>query len=102
MAEPEWRHERVVPFAILASRMNDRQPRNMRFVPVKSGDQLDIQSPQHVGDRRVARRTPLIDQMRGFTVKSGISVPSAARVVSARERLERRMVFLISAAFDPA
>jgi transposase len=37
----------------------------MRFVPVKSDDQLDLQSLHRVRERRVMRRTTVVNQIRG-------------------------------------
>src|ERR1700724_860561 len=48
----------------------DRQ--NMRFVPIKTDDQLDLQAMHRVRDRLVARRTSLINQIRGFLLERGI------------------------------
>jgi transposase len=42
----------------------DRQ--NMRFVPIKTDDQLDLQAMHRVRDRLVARRTSVINQLRAF------------------------------------
>ena len=38
----------------------------MRFVPIKSDDQLDLQALHRVRDRWVARRTAVMNQIRGF------------------------------------
>ncbi len=40
--------------------------RNMRFVPIKTDDQLDLQAIHRVRDRPVARRTSVINQIRAF------------------------------------
>src|SRR5882762_6860433 len=48
----------------------DRQ--NMRFVPIKTDDQLDLQAIHRVRDRLVARRTALINQIRAFLLERGI------------------------------
>src|SRR5579863_7119951 len=49
----------------------DRQ--NMRFVPIKTDDQLDLQAMHRVRDRLIARRTSVINQMRAFLLERGIS-----------------------------
>src|ERR1700752_1675271 len=49
----------------------DRQ--NMRFVPIKTDDQLDLQALHRVRDRLVARRTSVINQLRAFLLERGIS-----------------------------
>ena len=45
---------------------------NMRFVPIKTDDQLDLQALHRVRERRVHRRTALINQIRGFLLERGI------------------------------
>ena len=46
---------------------------NMRFVPIKTEDQLDLQALHRVRDRLVARRTSVINQIRAFLLERGIS-----------------------------
>ena len=46
---------------------------NMRFVPIKSDDQLDLQALHRVRDRLVHRRTAVINQIRGFLLERGIT-----------------------------
>ncbi len=46
---------------------------NMRFVPIKTEDQLDLQALHRVRDRLVHRRTGLINQIRGFLLERGIT-----------------------------
>ena len=48
---------------------------NMRFVPIKTDDQLDLQALHRVRDRLVRRRTALINQIRGFLLERGIVFP---------------------------
>jgi hypothetical protein len=48
----------------------DRQ--NMRFVPIKTDDQLDLQAMHRVRDRLVARRTAVINQLRAFLLERGM------------------------------
>lgn len=45
---------------------------NMRFVPIKTDDQLDLQALHRMRDRLVQRRTGLINQIRGFLQERGI------------------------------
>jgi transposase len=47
---------------------------SMRFVPIKSDDQLDLQSLHRVRERWVARRTAVINQIRGLLLERGITV----------------------------
>jgi len=46
---------------------------NMRFVPIKTEDQLDLQALHRVRDRLIARRTSVINQIRAFLLERGIS-----------------------------
>jgi len=46
----------------------------MRFVPIKSEEQLDLQSFHRVRDRWVRRRTSLINQIRGLLLERGITI----------------------------
>ena len=46
---------------------------NMRFVPIKTQEQLDVQALHRVRDRLVQRRTALINQIRGFLLERGIT-----------------------------
>jgi transposase len=46
----------------------------MRFVPVKTDEQLDLQALHRVRDRWVARRTAVMNQMRGFLLERGITM----------------------------
>jgi transposase len=50
------------------------QRANMRFVPLKSQDQLDLQAIHRVRDRLMQRRTSLINQLRAFFLERGITV----------------------------
>src|SRR5215469_5554601 len=58
---------------------------NMRFVPIKTEDQLDLQAMHRVRDRLVQRRTALINEIRGFLLDRGIIF--AARPIRLRENL---------------
>jgi transposase len=44
----------------------------MRFVPIKTDDQLDLQAMHRVRDRLVARRTSVINQLRAFLLERGM------------------------------
>jgi transposase len=46
---------------------------NMRFVPIKTDEQLDLQAMHRVRDRLVQRRTAIINQTRGFLLERGIT-----------------------------
>ena len=45
---------------------------NMRFVPIKTDDQLDLQALHRVRERLVSRRTSVINQVRAFLLERGI------------------------------
>src|ERR1700745_1937372 len=46
----------------------------MRFVPIKTDDQLDLQSLHRVRERWVVRRTAVINQIRGMLLERGITM----------------------------
>jgi len=46
---------------------------NMRFVPIKTEDQLDLQALHRVRERLVHNRTEVINQLRGFLLERGIT-----------------------------
>ena len=46
----------------------------MRFVPVKSAAQLDLQALHRARDRLVTQRTGLINQIRAFLLERGIAL----------------------------
>jgi transposase len=48
---------------------------SMRFVPVKTEEQLDLQAIHRVRERWVMRRTAVINQIRGLLLERGITVP---------------------------
>jgi len=45
----------------------------MRFVPIKTTDQLDLQAVHRVRDRLISRRTGVINQLRAFLLERGIT-----------------------------
>lgn len=51
---------------------------NMRFVPIKSVEQQDMQSLHRARSLEVANRTALINQIRGFLLENGIVLPKGA------------------------
>ena len=46
--------------------------KNMRFVPIKTDDQLDLQGIHRVRDRLISRRTAVINQIRAFLLERGM------------------------------
>jgi transposase len=48
-------------------------------VPIKSDDQLDLQSLHRVRERWVVRRTAVINQIRGLLLERGITMPKGRK-----------------------
>ena len=63
----------------------------MRFVELKSEEQLDMQSLHRARDRLVGERTALINQLRAFLLERGIIVPQG------RRKLELHLETLLAA-----
>ena len=55
----------------------------MRFVPIKSDDQLDLQSLHRVRERWVIRRTAVVNQILGLLLERGITLRKGRRYVDA-------------------
>jgi transposase len=55
----------------------------MRFVPIKSDDQLDLQSLHRIRERWVMRRTAVVNQIRGLLLDRGITVRKGRRHLDA-------------------
>ncbi|MDX1555602.1 MAG: IS110 family transposase [Xanthomonadales bacterium] len=53
----------------------------MRFVPLKSEAQLDLQVIHRARQRLVVRRTSLINQLRAILLERGITVPQRRRIL---------------------
>ena len=53
---------------------------SMRFVPIKTDDQLDLQSLHRVRERWVVRRTAVINQIRGLLLERGITIRKGRRI----------------------
>jgi len=68
----------------------------MRFVPVKSIEQQDLQSLHRVRDRLVSQRTALINHTRGLLAEYGLVYPKGAARFADRVRAE-----LAEAALSP-
>jgi transposase len=62
----------------------------MRFVPIKTEDQLDLQALHRVRDRLIFRRTSVINQLRAFLLERGIVVRTG------RGYLRKRMPALLA------
>lgn len=63
----------------------------MRFVELKSEEQLDMQSLHRARDRLVGERTALINQLRAFLMERGVIVPQG------RRKLEMHLEILLAA-----
>lgn len=55
----------------------------MRFVPLKTDDQLDMQSVHRVRERWVTRRTAVVNQIRGLLFERGIVLRQGRRHLEA-------------------
>ena len=55
----------------------------MRFVPIKTDDQLDMQSLHRVRERWVMRRTAIVNQVRGLLLERGITLQKGRSHVDA-------------------
>src|SRR3954453_8648623 len=47
---------------------------NMRFVPIKTEEQLDLQSLHRVRERWVMRRTAIVNQIRSLLLERGLTL----------------------------
>src|SRR6202043_1596772 len=73
---------RLIPAQFVKSNKNDFidaeaiaeavERKNMRFVPIKTDDQLDLQAIHRVRDRLISRRTAVINQLRAFLLERGL------------------------------
>lgn len=53
----------------------------MRFVPIKSDEQLDLQSLHRVRERWVGRRTAAVNQIRGLLLERGVTMRKGRKYV---------------------
>ncbi len=75
----------------------------MKFVAIKSVEQLDLQALHRIRERLVSQRTGVINQIRAFVLERGIAVRQGAaalrmelpRILAATERLSPRMIQII-------
>jgi transposase len=51
----------------------------MRFVPIKTEEQLDLQALHRVRERWVMRRTAVVNQIRGLLLERGLTLPKGRR-----------------------
>ena len=82
---------------------------NLRVVPEKSQDQLDLQACHRVRSRLVSRRTATINQIRSFLIEQGIAVRVGLRALrkslfaileNRRDEISPRMTRLILGLYD--
>jgi transposase len=59
-----------------------QRPR-MRFVPIKTEEQLDLQALHRVRERWVMRRTAVVNQIRSLLLERGLTMPKGRRYVDA-------------------
>jgi transposase len=73
--------------------------KNMRFVPIKTDDQLDLQAIHRVRDRLIARRTSVINQLRAFLLECGLVFAKSPAKLRERmpEILETKISLLVCA-----
>src|SRR6202161_2510505 len=57
-----------------------QRPR-MRFVPIKTEEQLDLQALRRVRERWVMRRTAVVNQIRSLLLERGLTLPKGRRHV---------------------
>lgn len=51
----------------------------MKFVPIKTADQLDLQAMHRIRERAVSQRTRVVNQIRAFMLERGIAVRQGMR-----------------------
>jgi len=56
----------------------------MRFAPIKTVSQLDVQALHRVRTRLIARRTGVINQLRGLLLERGVTFPVGRRALGER------------------
>jgi transposase len=57
---------------------------NMRFVPIKTEEQLDLQAVHRERERWVRRRTAVVNQIRGLLPEHGLTLPKGRQHVEQR------------------
>jgi transposase len=75
----------------------------MKFVAIKSVEQLDLQALHRIRERLVSQRTSVINQIRAFALERGIAVRQGAAalriqlptILATTERLSPRMILII-------
>jgi transposase len=57
--------------------------KNMRFVPIKTDDQLSLQAIHRIRDRLISRRAAVIDQITAFLLERGMVFATKAAKLKA-------------------
>jgi len=72
----------------------------MRFVPIKTEEQLDLQAVHRVRERWVMRRTAVVNQIRGLLLERGLPIPKGrSHVAEALLEIQRDASVKLSDAF---
>jgi transposase len=72
----------------------------MRFVPIKTEEQLDLQAVHRVRERWVVRRTAAVNQIRGLLLERGLPIPKGrSHVNEALLEIQRDASVKLSDAF---
>ena len=56
-----------------------RSTARMRFVPIKTEEQVDLQALHRVAERWVMRRTAVVNQIRSLLLERGLTLPKGRR-----------------------
>jgi transposase len=75
----------------------------MKFVAIKTVEQLDLQGLHRIRERLVCQRTSVINQIRAFLLERGIAVRQGLRtlrtempiVLAKTDKLSQRMIHMI-------
>jgi transposase len=72
----------------------------MRFVPIKTEEQLDLQAVHRVRERWVMRRTAVVNQIRSLLIERGLPIPKGrSHVDEALERIREDATLKLSDSF---
>jgi transposase len=72
----------------------------MRFVPIKTEEQLDLQTVHRVRERWVMRRTAVVNQIRGLLIERGLPIPKGrSHVEEALETIRGHTTWKLSDSF---
>ena len=78
-----------------------QRPR-MRFVAIKTEEQLDLQALHRVRERWVMRRTAVVNQIRSLLLERGLTLPKGRSHLGPSDAiLGRRMVYVVVGSRTP-